>query len=336
MITVDEHYSEVKECTYKGEVYSVRDNGAVMRHSREGKRVRKDDNNWTFGKVDTKTGYNLIGTERVHRIVAFAFLGEPPTAQHVVDHIDTNRQNNRPENLRWLTRLENVLKNPITVARIENICGSIDVFLKNPSVLRGHEKIDANFSWMRAVSPDEAKMAYENLTKWAEKRPKPKGGTLGEWVFQESQSSSYQREQLDIQSILSHTDEYESLTPNVVQVHWKTPTEFPLCPQEQLEKPLEEYKKRLGPGQIFCSNQYQNSIVLDAALVEDGTALYVMCKSSDETAIKPWSLSEVTYKDGRYFHKSIQTYFKEDGAQKYFTLAKGEEWTGGDVFDDFC
>ena len=58
MITVDEYYSEVKECTYKGDVYSVRDNGAVMRHSREGKRVRKDDNNWTFGKVDTKTGYN--------------------------------------------------------------------------------------------------------------------------------------------------------------------------------------------------------------------------------------------------------------------------------------
>lgn len=336
MITVDEYYSEVKECTYKGEVYYVRDNGAVMRHSREGKRVRKDDNNWTFGKVDTKTGYNLIGTERVHRIVAFAFLGEPPTAQHVVDHIDTNRQNNRPENLRWLTRLENVLKNPITVARIENICGSIDVFLKNPSVLRGHEKIDANFSWMRAVSPDEAKNALYKLTNWAEKRPKPKGSTLGEWVFQESQSSSYQREQLWIQKVLSMTDEYESLTPNVVQVHWRTPTEFPLCPQELHEKPLEEYKKRLNPGRIFCSNQYQDSIVLDAALVENGKSLYIMCKSSDETAIKPWSLSEVTYKDELYFHKSIQTYFKEDGAQKYFTLAKGEEWTGGNVFDDYC
>ena len=98
MITVDQYYNEVKECIYKGEVYSARDNGAVMRHSREGKRLRKDDNIWTFGKVDQRTGYNLIGTERVHRIVAYAFLGEPPTAQHVVDHIDTNRQNNRPEN----------------------------------------------------------------------------------------------------------------------------------------------------------------------------------------------------------------------------------------------
>lgn len=43
-------YTEIKECSYKGEHYSVRDNGAVLRHAREGKRIRKDDNTWTFGK----------------------------------------------------------------------------------------------------------------------------------------------------------------------------------------------------------------------------------------------------------------------------------------------
>ena len=72
-------YTEIKECSYKGEHYSVRDNGAVLRHAREGKRIRKDDNTWTFGKPNENTGYMEIGTERVHRIVAFAFLGEPPT-----------------------------------------------------------------------------------------------------------------------------------------------------------------------------------------------------------------------------------------------------------------
>lgn len=336
MISVDELYKEVKECTYKGEHYSVRDNGAIMRHSREGKRVRKDDDKWTFGKTDENTHYNLIGIERVHRIVAYAFLGEPPTKQHVVDHIDTNRQNNRPENLRWVTKLENALNNPITRARIENICGSIEVFLNNPSILQGHEKIDQKFSWMRAVSPEEAKVAFDNLKRWAEERPTPKGGTLGEWVFQKTKSPLYQREQPGTQNTLSKTDEYESLTPNVVQVHWKTPTEFPLCPQETYEKPLLEYKKRLLTGKIFCSNQYHNSIVQDTALVDNNTALIVMCKSSDENAIKSWTLAEIKYKDGKYYHKSIQSYFEESGAQKYFTIAKGEEWTGGDVPDDEC
>ena len=188
MISVDD-YNDVKDCIYKDEHYSARDNGAVMRHQREGMRVRKDDNVWTFGKPNDKTGYMEIAGQRVHRIVAFAFLGNPPTDQHVVDHIDTNRRNNRPENLRWLTRLENALNNPITRARIENLCGSIEVFLADPSVLRGHERIDPNFSWMRAVSPEEARTSLERLTNWAKEHPKPQGGSLGEWVFQERRDS---------------------------------------------------------------------------------------------------------------------------------------------------
>ncbi len=137
MVSIDD-YKEVKDCIYKEEHYSVRDNGAVMRHPREGKRIRKDDNVWTFGKPNDITGYMEIAGQRVHRIVAFAFHGNPPTDQHVVDHIDTNRRNNRPGNLRWLTRLENALNNPITRARIENLCGSIEVFLADPSILRVH------------------------------------------------------------------------------------------------------------------------------------------------------------------------------------------------------
>lgn len=105
---------EVKDCNYKGEHYSVREDGAIYRFTREGKRIRKYDNVWTHGNPDCFSGYMKICGEQVHRIVAYAFHGEPPTPEHVVDHIDTNRRNNRPENLRWVTRLENVLNNPIT------------------------------------------------------------------------------------------------------------------------------------------------------------------------------------------------------------------------------
>lgn len=51
-----DNFEEVRECDYKGEHYSVRDNGAVMRHGRPGKRVRKDDSVWTFGVRNEENG----------------------------------------------------------------------------------------------------------------------------------------------------------------------------------------------------------------------------------------------------------------------------------------
>lgn len=42
MVDIDD-YIEIKECVYKDEHYSVRDNGAIMRHARDGMRKRKLD-----------------------------------------------------------------------------------------------------------------------------------------------------------------------------------------------------------------------------------------------------------------------------------------------------
>ena len=48
----------------------------------------------------------------VHRVVAMAFIPNPNNLP-VVDHIDTDRQNNRVDNLRWCTTMENA-HNPLT------------------------------------------------------------------------------------------------------------------------------------------------------------------------------------------------------------------------------
>lgn len=46
---------------------------------------------------------------RIHRLVALAFLGEPPTPHHTdVAHNNGIRDDNRVENLRWATRVENM------------------------------------------------------------------------------------------------------------------------------------------------------------------------------------------------------------------------------------
>lgn len=49
-----------------------------------------------------------------------------------------------------------------------------------------------------------------------------------------------------------------------------------------------------------------------------------------------YGLAEVRYQDGKFIHKSIRSFFSEEGAEKYFTLSLGKEWTGGDVFEDYC
>jgi hypothetical protein len=43
----------------------------------------------------------------VHRLVAIAFLGSPPTPKHQVNHIDGDGSNNAVTNLEWVTRSEN-------------------------------------------------------------------------------------------------------------------------------------------------------------------------------------------------------------------------------------
>ncbi|CAK0839026.1 unnamed protein product, partial [Prorocentrum cordatum] len=70
-----------------------------------------------YGKISygciTAAGYCVtsVGRQRamVHRLVARAFLGPPPTAQHSdVHHIDGVRSNNKSQNLQYVTRSQNI------------------------------------------------------------------------------------------------------------------------------------------------------------------------------------------------------------------------------------
>ncbi|MFH0759852.1 MAG: HNH endonuclease [Bacteroidota bacterium] len=179
-------------CAYRGEIYQIRDNGAIFRHARKNQRLRPKDEKWTFGTINKQKGYLNFASEAVHRIVATAFLGEPPSDKHVVDHIDTNKQNNRPENLRWVTRLENILLNPISLSRILYLYGSIDNFLSDPSKpLNG--TLDQNFDWMRTVTKEESENTKTNLLNWAKEGKIPKGGSLGDWVYYRIEVHSEER-----------------------------------------------------------------------------------------------------------------------------------------------
>jgi hypothetical protein len=306
MIKIIDIYDLEKECTYNGEKYSVRDNGAVMRHSKEGKKIRQLDNIWTFGVLDKFKGYNKISSEPVHRIVATAFLGEPPSNEYVVDHIDTNRLNNRPSNLRWVTRLDNILLNEITRKKIELICGCpIEDVMKDLSILRNKE-LPPQYGWMKTLSEEEAKQSLERWNKW---------------VNSVSNSES--------------TIEYKRNNYSRNNYSYDVNEEHPLEPKDTIS--LVDYKNNLKVGKTFFIKNYGKDFtyytILDFYLDEDSNVLYVATYL--ENGVKHYFLTQIEVSNNNYTYET-RSFFKEDGLDKYMTIAKGEEWTGGDVFDDFC
>lgn len=346
---IDE-FSEIRECVYKDEKYSVRDNGAVFRHPKNPSKPRQLDNYWTFGIKCERNGYMMHGSHRIHIIVATAFYGTNDSKVYVVDHIDTNRCNNRAENLRWLTRLENVLNNPITRKRIEYLCdGDIQKFIADPSCIRDLAGTNQDIMWMRTVTKEEAKNAYERVMSWAQKPSvsAPSGIKMGEWIYQSynpsKKSSDFDFNRTNLVGKEENTNAVEgwryglteSLTSNALQKNWKTPTEFPLCPIEVKSEAIAEYYENLEADKTFCRNKYSESKIIDFAISADKQKLWVVTDSG-ENSFKRWALAEISYENAYYIHSAYSTFFKKDGAMKYFTKVQGKEWTGGEVFDDFC
>jgi hypothetical protein len=92
----------------------------IVKHSKEWNQKKK-------GKIiklaKRPNGYIAVGLSKngkvsqmyVHRLVAEAFLPNSENKEHV-DHINTIRDDNRADNLRWTTRKENA-NNPMTIEK---------------------------------------------------------------------------------------------------------------------------------------------------------------------------------------------------------------------------
>ena len=82
-------------------------------------------------------------------------------------------------------------------------------------------------------------------------------------------------------------------------------------------------------------NSKYKVLVQQTAFVDN--KIIIKCESGNgENAIKPWNVSIISYETGFYVHELYRTCFQENSADKYFTVLQGKEWSGGNVFDDYC
>ena len=347
-------YEKEIEVEYDDERYLVRDNGAVLRKNKYRQRARPNDNKWSFGLQNSSSGYMFYAGVRVHRIVCTAFHGKSENPELVVDHIDTNKANNRPKNLRWVTRLENILLNPITCRRIEIAYGSLDAFFENPSAYKGTETTQ-NISWMRTVSKEEAERSYTRLLKWVESGQVYQGAKIGEWIYEKERRKAISDPQPSASAVSSQIQEwkargelrhenyhsyrpepeqiyFESLTPTAIQVKWRTKTRFPLCPTDVTSDALSEYASSLRFGEVFSENEYTSSKIVQAFLSEDDLVVLTRFDEKDDP-IKPWAVSHISCDEEFIYHKNLGSFFTLRGALKEYCDYTGEDYE--ESIDDY-
>ena len=100
---------------------------------------------------------------------------------------------------------------------------------------------------------------------------------------------------------------------------------------------LDDYYNKLNVGKEFCNKYYdgeRNSYqIIDYYLNKETRVLAVA--TINDGSMKKYYLTSITFNNNCYCY-NVDSYFQEESLNKYMTLAKGDEWTGGDVFDDFC
>lgn len=83
--------------------YSVSNRGRVRRdvtrcNAKAGLILKTQTHRYVTVRLTNEHGAR---TRYVHRLVAFAFLGDPPEGKRQVNHINAVRTDNQPENLEW-------------------------------------------------------------------------------------------------------------------------------------------------------------------------------------------------------------------------------------------
>ena len=215
--------------------------------------------------------------------------------------------------------MENILLNPITLERIIYKYGSIDKFFENPSSPK-EGQLEQNYSWMRAVTKEEAETCLNNLENWAKQDKIPRGGQLGDWIFhkinsdEESESTNY----------------IKSITPNAVQERVflnDKPNEFPCTPKIIEANPLKAYYNNMKENDVFFRNHNGEYLVVKREFSKDRKSILVLTKADYKQMMGkgwirvedwPYSLNYVKFNNNVYVHSREEGFLPKKYLEEIF------------------
>lgn len=94
-------------------IYQISNYGRLKSFKREKTGVvlsNKNKNGWYLNVVlQTGRRNSRRWSVKIHTLVATHFIGPRPSDKHIVNHKDCDKQNNRADNLEWVTQRENML-----------------------------------------------------------------------------------------------------------------------------------------------------------------------------------------------------------------------------------
>lgn len=125
---------------------------------------------------------------------------------------------------------------------------------------------------------------------------------------------------------ITEADFHKSLTPSALQEpRWRTPTEFPCCPEEVKQDGLKEYEENLKIDAVFSSNQYENYYVMEKAIRPKRNVLFVLCTNRNEDGyFGTYAIAAIDIKYNKYIHISMNRFGSKTDATKYYKFLIGE------------
>jgi hypothetical protein len=133
---------EFKLVEYKGHVWDVSNLGNVK--YKNGKALRKQFKN--SSGYQSFSFHNIIII--VHRLVALAFV-ENPHGKKFVNHINGIKEDNRADNLEWVTKSENELHSTRVLGNKRNIEG-LKKYWENPINKKKVNLYDLNMNFIKS------------------------------------------------------------------------------------------------------------------------------------------------------------------------------------------